>query len=255
MDNAIVTAEQELTVRHLCDTIIQRLVAGIVPFDATRDGLVALAEDRPTAEAPKAGNKVHAPKRFRAEELRATVEANYRARGHSVTVPKLAASNRQLDSWAKAGLAPFYRAPDSEVTYAAWMTSHGQAGHWTLVHDDREQIVWEPCLIGYWFLAEVAPACKRLKTSWNDLTAPASGIRLLSLEEYAIVYWTHRNLTGLRIDVSTWCWLRTRYGLGALSAYEHDGGIIVHWLDASHLAVPYDDDGGRAVEVVLKPAA
>jgi len=256
MKEATVTAEQELTVRHLCDTIIQRLVAGIVPFDATRDGLVALAEDRPAAEAPKAGNKVHAPKRFRAEELRAAVEANYRARGHAVTVPNLVASNRQLDAWAKAGLAPFYRAPDSEVTYAAWMTSHGQANHWTLTHDDREKIVWEPCKIGYWFLSEIAPACPRTKTSWNDLTAPASGIRLLSLEEYAIVYWTHRDLTGLRIDVSTWCWLRTRYGSGALSADDYDGVISVYWHVVFCLVVPYDNAGGRrCVEVVLKPAA
>ena len=258
MDNVNLTAEQELTIRHLCDSIVSRLVAGAIPFDATRDGLVALAEDRPVAEAPKAGDKKHAPKRDRAEELRVAVEANYRARGHlAVTVPKITVSNRQLDVWAKAGLAYFYRAADSELTYEAWMTSHGQGNHWTVTDEAaRKQIVWEPCAIGYWFLAEVSLACPRLKTSWNDLMAPASGIRLLSLEEYAVVYWTHRDLTGLRIDVGTWCWLRTRCGSGALGASGYDGEVFVYGSAASRLAVPYDCGGGRrCVEVVLKSAA
>ncbi|MEI6511570.1 MAG: hypothetical protein WCO25_06085 [Candidatus Uhrbacteria bacterium] len=259
MDNkAIVTAEQELTVRHLCDSLVRRLLDGAILFDATRDGLVALAEDRPVAEAPKAGDKKHTPKRSRAEERRILIEANYRAKGHlAVTVPRPSASNRNFADWEQSNLGLFYRPADSELTYEAWMTSHGQASHWTVTDEtERAKIVWEPCKIGYWFLAEIAPACPRTKTSWNDLTAPASGIRLLSLEEYAVVYWTHRDLTGLRIDVSTWCWLRTRCGSGALYARDCVGGINVYRFDASLLAVPCDLGGGRrCVEVVLKPAA
>lgn len=128
MNKGIVSAEQELTIRHLCNSIVSRLVAGAIPFDATRDGLVALAKDRPVAEVPRAGDRVHAPKRVRVEELRAAVEANYHAKGYkNVTVPKLATSNHQLDAWAKDDLAPFYRAAVSELTYEAWMTSHGRA--------------------------------------------------------------------------------------------------------------------------------
>ena len=258
MEKAILTAEQELTIRHLCDSIVSRLVAGAIPIDATRDGLVALAEERSVAEAPKAGDKRHTPKRDRAEEHRAVVEANYRAKGHlRVNVPSTAASNRELLAWKKDNLALFYRASDSECSYAEWMGSHGQASHWTVADEvERAKVVWEPCPIGYWFLAEIAPACPRTKTSWNDLTSPASGIRLLSLEEYAVVYWTHRDLTGLRIDVSTWCWLRTRCGSGALRASDYDGEVGVGRRGASSLAVPYVVGGGRrCVEVVLKPAA
>lgn len=257
MDKAVVTAAQELTIRHLCDSLVRRVLDGAIPFDATRDGLVALAEDRPVADAPKAGDKKHAPKRDRAEERRAAVEANYRRLGHkAVTVPRPSASNRNLASWERSNLGLFYRPADSELTYEAWMTSHGQSKYWTVTDEAaRKEIGWEPCAIGYWFLAEIAPACSKLNTSWNDLTSPKSGIRLLSLEEYVFVYLTHRDLTGLRIDVSAWCWLRTRFGLGALRANCRGGKIHVDGYGASSLAVPYGNAGGRAVEVVLKPAA
>jgi len=256
MDKAIVTAEQELTVRHLCDTLITRLVAGTVPFDVARDGLVRLVEYRkPGQPIPKRGDRKHAPKRDRAEELRAKVEANYRRLGHlAVTVPKPSASNRNFADWERSNLELNYRPADSELTYEAWMTSHGQANHWTVTNEtERAKIGWEPRAIGYWFLADVSPACPKLNTSRDDLM---KAIRLLSLEEYAILYWTHRDLTGLRIDVSTWCWLRTRFGSGALYATDYGGGICVLGIGASTLAVPSDCAGGRCVvEVVLKPAA
>jgi len=201
------------------------------------------------------GKKVHAPKRDRAEEIRAKVEANYRRLGHlAVTVPKPSASNRNFADWERSNLGLFYRPADSELTYEAWMTSHGQGKHWTVTDESaRKGIGWEPRAIGYWFLAEIAPACPLLNTCRNDLM---KAVRLLSLEEYAILYWTHRDLTGLRIDVSTWCWLRTRFGSGALDADGCAGGIGVSRDGASYLAVPYVVGGGRCVvEVVMKPAA
>lgn len=39
----------------------------------------------------------------------------------------------------------------------------------------------------------------------------------------------------------------TRYGLGALNANDYDGEINVNRNDASNLAVPYDNEGGRGV--------
>ena len=189
-----------------------------------------------------------------------TAEARRKAvaslRGMPSSIPRPWMTDEEYDKARDDGMELFFRPADSELTYEAWMTSHGQAGHWTVTDEAaRKQVAWEPCAIGYWFLAEIAPACPRTKTSWNDLTSPASGIRLLSLEEYAIVYWTHRDFTGERINDSTWCWLRTRYGSGALCASDYDGEIRVLRCDASDLAVPYDNGGGRRrVEVVLRPA-
>lgn len=223
-----------------------------------RLALQAIIEGRDIAPPTAKEKAKPSPKRDRAEERRVVVEANYRRLGHNaVNVPRPSTSNHNVEDWDRSGLELNYRPADSELTYDAWMISHGQSKHWTVTDEDaRKQIGWEPCAIGYWFLAEIAPACPKLSTSWNDLTSPASGIRLLSLEEYAIVYWTHRDITGLRIDVSTWCWLRTRYGLGALDASDYDGEIHVSRYGASSLAVPDDCGGGRGVvEVVLKPAA
>lgn len=201
------------------------------------------------------GKNTHPPKIDLAEERRAVVEANFRKRGFEISVPKPNVSNTTLKRWCREGRELFYRPATALVSYEAWLTAHGQANHWTVANEaDRAKIGWEAATVGYWFTAEIAPSCPRLKTSWNDLTAPASGIRLLSLEEYALVYWTHRDLTGKRIDISTWCWLRTRFGRSALSASDYDGGVGVSWLDPDYLSIPYDNEGGRAVEVVKNAA-
>jgi hypothetical protein len=198
------------------------------------------------------GKNRHAPKRDRAEERRAVIEMNFKKCGFTVTVPKPLASNRDFDAWAKAGMGLFWHAPDVEVSYEGWMMSHGQSNHWTVTNEaERKKIGWERTVIGYWFLAEIVPACSRLKTSWNNLSR---SVKLLSLEEYVVVYWTHCDLTGLRIDVSTWCWLRTRYGLGARDAFDFGGGVCVYGSGAGGLSVPRDLVGGRAVEVVKNAA-
>ena len=89
----------------------------------------------------------------------------------------------------------------------------------------------------------------------NDLTGSTS---LLCLEEYVIVWWTTKSLTGLVLDIPTWCWLRTRYktdaGLGALCACEYDGRVGVGRDGPQFLSVPSDGYGGRASEV-LRAAA
>lgn len=197
------------------------------------------------------GEKDHAPKVDLAEERRAAIEANFKKRGFAISVPKPNVSNTTLKRWRREGRELFYRPATAELGYGAWMTAHNQANHWTVANEaDRAKVGWEDAPAGYWFTVEIAPRCPRLNTCWNDLTAPASGIRLLSLEEYVIAYWTHRDLTGERLDVSTWCWLRTRYGLSALRASGYDGVVPVGRYDAADLAIPRGRVGGRAVEVV-----
>ncbi len=212
------------------------------------------------------GQKRHAPKIDLAEQRRAVVEANFLKRGHAITVPNPVVSNTALKRLRSEKRGLFYRPSTVELGYESWMlgyeswmlgyeswmTSVGQGSHWTVTnHNDSAKVAWEPAMAGYWFTAEIALVCPRVKTSWNDLTG---SIRLLSLEEYAIVYWTHRDLTGERIDVSTWCWLRTRFGQGALSAFDDVGKLSVKRRDALGLSISYSGEGGRAVEVVKAAA-
>jgi len=42
----------------------------------------------------------------------------------------------------------------------------------------------------------------------------------------------------------------TRFGQSALNANDYDGEVNVNRNDASDLSVPYDNEGGRAVEAV-----
>jgi hypothetical protein len=75
-------------------------------------------------------------------------------------------------------------------------------------------------------------------------------IRLPSLEEYAVAYWIHQALTGVRLNPSTWCWLRAYFGLGALLANDNAGQLHVSWFGAEDLASSFEVGGGRAVEPV-----
>ena len=46
------------------------------------------------------------------------------------------------------------------MTYATWMSAHGQGKHWTVANEaDRAKVGWEDAAQGYWFTAEVAGAC------------------------------------------------------------------------------------------------
>ncbi|MBI5793842.1 hypothetical protein HZA87_02015 [Candidatus Uhrbacteria bacterium] len=203
-------------------------------------------------EAEVRASKVHTPKVDLAEERRVALEANFRKRGFEISVPKPSVSNTTLKRWRREGRELFYRPATALMSYAAWMSAHGQAKHWTVVNEsDRAKVGWEDGKAGYWFTTQIVPACPQLNTSWNDLTAST---KLLCLEEYVIVYWTHHDLTGICIDVSTWCWLRTRFGRCALNAIVTDGEVGVSRDDPDSLSVPYAYEGGRAVEVVKNAA-
>lgn len=238
----------ELALRRQFDEAQRHALTDPAKAEIARVVLQAIIDG--TSEAgvrAKTGEKDHKPKVDLAEERRAAIEDSLRKRGFEISVPKLSVSNTALKRWRREGRELFYRPSTSQVSYEAWMTTYGQANHWTVINtNDRAKIGWENASAGYWFLVEVAPACPRMKTSWNDLTA---SIKLLCLEEYVIAYWTHRDLTGQKLDINTWCWLRTRCGQGALDA-SGGGEVRVLRLDAGDLAIPYDGGGGRAVEVV-----
>lgn len=255
MGTYIVTDADRLRIADQCHDLLGRVKAGLLDPLHVSTGLQSLITGTPAQELAKARGRREQPKKVDlAEERRAAIEANFRACGFEISVPKPNVSNTALKRWRREGRELFYRPATALVSYEAWMTAHGQAKHWTVADEaDRAKVGWESTAEGYWFTAEIAPACPRLDTSWNDLTAAA--VKLLIFEEYVIVYWTHRDLTGGRLDISTWCWLRTRYGLSALVADDCGGGVSVRRSVVGVLAIPDGSVGGRAVEVVLAPAA
>lgn len=198
-----------------------------------------------------------------AEALRLKVEMNYLRLGYGrMGVPKPDATNKNFRDWKQAKLGLFYRPSDTEISYSRWMISHGQGNHWTVDEEEHladedfqgPKIGWEPCVFGYWFLADVAQTCPRINRSRDGLMG---AIRLLSLEEYVIVCWTTRDLSGPFIDSDgTWCWLRTSFGAGALSAILFEGSLVISRHTASATAVPNRKGGGRIVvgEVALAVA-
>jgi len=173
----------------------------------------------------------------------------YRELGFNLSVPLPAVSDKEFSRRGDLGQDLFYRPSSSMASYEALMTAVGQSNHWTLTHGDREKVVWEPTATGYWFWAEVAQDCPRLGTPWNKLTK-VQKLNLLSLEEYVIVWWAHKAATNVMLDAGTWSWLRTRFGRGALHAYECDGRVDASRWNDDVLACPYDFAGGRVAEVV-----
>ncbi|MDO8505174.1 MAG: hypothetical protein Q7S48_01155 [bacterium] len=185
------------------------------------------------------------------------VQKFYTELGIEVVVPKpFVASNREYSRNRKKNKELFYRPSSSTMGYAKFMKAVGQGKHWTVVHKDRNRVKWEDAETGYWFWAEVAPKCPRVKTSWSKLITTLK--RLISLEEYVIV-WYMCCKAGETLDISTLSWTRTRYNfanlgeserLGALLAIEYEGWINIRWREPESLGVPYDDEGGRVAEVV-----
>ncbi len=182
--------------------------------------------------------------RDRAEERRTAVEANYRRLGHPfVTVPKPTASVRDLMNWERLEFDLNYRPPESQLTYEAWMSSHGCDRDWTVADEAaRKKVRWEPCDVGYWFLSQAAVNCPHRMRSHEELTPD---VCLLSLEEYAILYLTCSDLAGRRIDDITECLLRTSFGSGCLSACDLASKVHVSRHDAPYLKVPQRHVGGR----------
>lgn len=247
-------AKDELALRRQFDEAQRHALADPAKAVIARIALQSIIDGTSeVAVTAKVGRKTHKGKHDLAQVRRTAVEAAFHKRGHiAVVVPKPAASNRDFARWEKENRALFYHPADSQMTYEVFMASVGQCDHWTVVDEaQRAEIGWEPTQVGYWFLAQVAPFCPRLNTSRNDLTG---SIKLLSLKEYAIAYWLHRDQSNVRIDVHTWCWLRTCCGLSALDARDYVGEVSVRRLDAAGLAIPYPIGGGRAVEVIKNAA-
>lgn len=174
----------------------------------------------------------------------------YRELGLTVSVPFPPVSDEEFNRRKELGQALFYRPPTSEVSYEAFMSAVGQGEHWTVADEsDRKKIVREPTEKGYWFWAEVGENCPRLGTSWNTLVGEQK-LNLLSLEEYVIVWWAQKADIITMLDISTWSWLRTRFGRGALDAREYCGRVDVRRWNARRLACSYGNAGGRLAEVV-----
>ncbi|MFH1712171.1 MAG: hypothetical protein ABH846_02975, partial [Patescibacteria group bacterium] len=179
---------------------------------------------------PQRGAKQQPKKRDLAEERRLEIEQVYHEHGLKVgTVPKPELSNRAITKLRIEGKEIFAVPPEGVASYRQIMTAFGQADHWTLTHEDRHKIVWEPLAEWRWIIVEVTPDCSRRGTCWNDLN---TAIYQLSLEEYAPVWHLHKALTGIILDQRTFCWLRTRYrfsesGLGALRAGGWHGEVRV----------------------------
>ncbi len=180
------------------------------------------------------GEKVRAPTRDIVEKRRAFVEPNFRRHGFDISVPRPDLSAAALKRLRHADCEMFFRPATADVSYAAWMTAHGQADHFTVVDaEEREKIEWEDAPVGYWFAAHVFYDSAYYEESWKDLFAAKL---LLSLEEYAIVYWTHRDRGNEGLDGMTECFLRTRAGAGALTANGQNNGVDVAWRSDEDLA-------------------
>ncbi|MBI2099506.1 hypothetical protein HYT45_03825 [Candidatus Uhrbacteria bacterium] len=179
----------------------------------------------------------------------------YRELGFSLQIPVPPVPDEEYKSRKEQGQDLFYRPPTSEVSYEALMKAVGQGKCWTVVNgSDRKKIKWEPTQTGYWFWAEVSQDCPRLGTSWHGLTRTKEQgldlLSLLSLEEYALVWWAHKAATNAILDTGNWSWLRTRFRDSALHASDCYGRVCVDGWDAISIAYPYVNMGGRSAEVV-----
>jgi len=173
--------------------------------------------------------------------------------GH-VVVPLPGISDQEFRDHKKKKQALFFRPATKDLSYEDFMKALGQGNHWTVTDEvERAKIGWEPTEQGYWFWAEIKAKCPRLGTSWNDLTNKLN-LHLLSLEEYVIVWHTHKALTNTMFDRDTWSWLRTRYqytyGSGVLAVHEWIGLVDVRRYWSEYLQHSYDYEGGRLAEAV-----
>lgn len=247
MDRKAVTDEMELEIRRMVAELERRLLKGNPNWDFVKPRLEAMIEGREYAPGEW---QIKPKKHDLAEQRRLVMEQFFRTRGFpALNVPKPNVSNREFARREKFGNQLFYMPFKMQIAdYDCFITSVGQANHWTVIDQaKRAKIGWQISGPGYWFWVEVSPACPRLKTSWNDFNA---SIRLLSLEEYAVV-WHFLKANGTVLDHNTLSWLRTRYDdSGALYADGYDGEVFISRSSVVNLSVAYDDSGGRASEVV-----
>ncbi|MBI4142291.1 hypothetical protein HY480_00270 [Candidatus Uhrbacteria bacterium] len=238
---------RELVIRRMCGELQERALAGSVDWGRAKpivQGLIEGASLDGTAIVSSPGTK----KRDLAEVRRAWFEIWYRGLGFAITVPKPNATNREFARRAKRHQKLMYEPATADGPYEAFMRAVGRGNHWTVTNEaERAKIGWEPTATGFWHWVDAQDACPRLGTSWNDLTAK---LRLLSLEEHVKFWHAVKAETGRMLDRSTWTWLRTRFGRGALRAIEYDGQVRVGRYSAEYLSVPCGSEGGRAADVV-----
>ncbi len=239
----VVTGDEELLLRRQWEReVLPKVLSARALFERMRSVFQEVSEG--TVLGAVAGTR----KRDLAEQCRGWFENWYRSLGFAITVPKPNVTNREFARRAKRHQKITYEPAAADVPYEAFMRAVGQGDHWTVTNEDeRAKIGWEPTVVGFWHWVDAQDACPRLGTSWNDLTAT---LHLLSLEEHVKFWHAVKAETSRMLDRSTWSWLRTRFGQGALSALGYDGQVYVYGLSADALSVPCGFEGGRAADVV-----
>lgn len=141
----------------------------------------------------------------------------------------------------------------SSLGYDRFMAAVGQQDHWTVTDvAERKKIRWEPVLTPTWRWIETPDYCPRTGTSWNDLATLLPGC-MPSLEEYVAAWHATKHEHNRMLDVSIYCWLRTRFGpsgSGALGALGCGGRVGVYWWVAAGLGIAVSDYGSRASDPV-----
>ena len=238
------------TVRRLGELGFDAALADAVRKEGSDEAVRAAIGDLRTKLVGSAAMKVVTKKRDHAELRRQWWETYYRSLGFNVTVPLPRFSNRVWTRETGRGRVVTPRAPTLLIPYEAHMEAVGQGNHWTVKDEERrKKIVWEPTKDWYWYWADAQGTCPRLNTSWNDLTATPK-LHLLSLEEYMPFWHGVRADRGRMLDRDSWCWLRTRFGPGALRASVYGGQVDVDRESEAYLSIPHGNVGGRAADVV-----
>ena len=244
-NRSVVSGDEELRLRRQWEReVLPKVLGERTLFERMRSVFQEVSE----GVAPGTGVVAGAKKRDLAEQCRAWFEDWYRSLGFAITVPKPNVTNREFARRTERHQVLTYEPATADVPYEAFMRAVGQGDHWTVTDEgERAKIGWEPIAKGYWHWVDAQDVSPRLGVSWKRLTA---NLRLLSLEEYVKFRHALKAKTGRMLDVRTWCWLRTRFGRGALSAYGHGSRVHVHRSSADGLSIPFGGAGGRAADVV-----
>ncbi len=139
----------------------------------------------------------------------------YQTLGFDVVVPVPHIKDEEFIRRHKMHQALFYRPPTTQVSFKAFMIAVGRSQDWANKNYGGDDVLWEPTELGYWFWADVAPNVPHRGDSWINLTFQ---FKLLSLEEYVIVWWAQKSCGKGDLDKRTACWLRTRRGKEILLA-------------------------------------
>lgn len=180
---------------------------------------IGLAAVRRPSRPPKAKD---AKPRDPVEDWREAMANFYGKYGFAVDVPRPAVSAEELEAWRVDGWELFYRPAEGEVSYEKMLCVFGHEGHSTLHPEERLHFGWEPAKEGYWFLAEAGETNPRSGKTFEDYARETPvGQRLLSLEEYAVLWHVMKDVLGVILDHGHSTLLRTRYKTEVLHARSH----------------------------------